>query len=108
VQQEANRKRAEAARKQKNRANQYTAPKAKQVDREVEVNTQPVYKPAKYTGKTNLASAIASKTNRGTVERMDRLYRKRPTLVLLILLSLWGMWWGTGFVVKKTRGCELK
>ena len=103
IQEEANRKRAEAA-KERERTEKGTFQKKGEP-----VATQPVFQVARRenTNKSYQAKAIASKTNRGTVERMDRLYRKRPTLVLLILLSLWGMWWGTGFVVEKIRGCDL-
>ena len=51
---------------------------------DVEVQPQVVAKPPEtkkyYKTKTSTAKAKASKTNRGSVERMDRLDRERPDL----------------------------
>lgn len=110
IQEEANKKRAEAAKKQENRANQYTkkettTPGIEEIEeqrkedmgedyypldaydeeieeenKEVEVVPQPVAAPPKKPERSSAAKAKASKTNRGSVERMDRLDRERPDL----------------------------
>ena len=65
IQEEANRKRAEAARKQELRGNRYVAPKK---EKSLEEPAQPVQEPVKKDvgDKTRQAKAMASKTNRGT------------------------------------------
>lgn len=72
IQEEANRKRAEAAREQENRGNQYM-PK-------VEVREHIVHIPAKSEQPERKAKAAASKTNPGAVARGDKLVKERPDL----------------------------
>lgn len=58
--------------------NQHTAPKVERVSHKVEETSQVVGQPAKpntHSKAGSQAKAKASKTNRGTVERMDRLYK---------------------------------
>jgi len=82
IQDEANAKRAEAAKAQENRANQHTKPEA------VEVVPQSVAAPAKKTEhKTSATKAAASKTNRGAVERGDKLAKERPDLAEQVRLG---------------------
>ena len=82
IQDEANAKRAEAAKAQENRANQYTKPE------KVEVVPQSVAAPAnKPEHKTSATKASASKTNRGAVERGDKLAKERPDLAKKVRLG---------------------
>ncbi|MFZ3118223.1 MAG: MT-A70 family methyltransferase [Variovorax sp.] len=89
IQDEANRKRSEAAKVQHEVSN----PRAGETVAEKPVQPQVVARPEteslvvaqvvpvpETAHKTREAKAAASKTNRGTVERMDRLVRDRPDL----------------------------
>ena len=75
IQDEANAKRAEAARVQENRGNRYTEPKEK-----VEVVQQSVVTPLKNHRKGQQAKSKAAKVNPGAVARGDKLVKKRPDL----------------------------
>lgn len=70
---EANAARSEKSKTQQKRGNQYTKPE------EVEERPQPVDEPAKVAprGQGSQAKAEASNTNRGAVERGDRLAKDR-------------------------------
>lgn len=72
IQDEANRKRSEAAKEQ---------PRTESGFSEKQVVPQVVAAPEH---KSSTAKATASKTNRGTVERMDRLSRERPDLAVKV------------------------
>lgn len=71
IEREANEKRSEAAKGNDNAAR----------DREPKtVQPQSVAKPSYHETKSSTAKAALSKTNRGSVERMDQLSRERPDL----------------------------
>lgn len=82
IQDEANAKRAEAAKAQENRANQYTKPEKVEVD---EQSVQPPAKPKE--AKERKAKAKASKTNAGAVARGDKLAKERPDLAEKVRLG---------------------
>lgn len=84
IQEEASRKRAEAAEQQERTAIgtfESTMPNKGTENEGEPVTAQPVRSPAKeHSDVSRQSKATASKTNRGTVERMDRLHRKRKDL----------------------------
>jgi len=73
IQEEANRKRAEAAKERERTEKGTFQPVTPQV-------VGQLAKSNTHSKAGSQAKAMASKTNRGTVERMDRLYRKRRDL----------------------------
>jgi len=77
IQDEANKKRSEAAKEQERSVTE--TGKTFFMEKESQVVPQPVARPDK-PKRTSKKKADASKTNRGTVERMDRLSKKRPDL----------------------------
>jgi N6-adenosine-specific RNA methylase IME4 len=81
IEQEANRKRAEAAKAQENRGNRYTAKK----EPTLEVGVHSVQPPLKKQPKQRQAIAELSKTNNGAVARGDILIKERPDLAKAVM-----------------------
>ena len=103
IQDEANRARAEAAKTQENRGNQYTAPKSQEQsavelvngdefnehveDLKVEVREQSVHVPAPSRQPERKAKATSAKVNLGAVARGDKLADARPDLAAKVRLG---------------------
>jgi hypothetical protein len=78
IQEEANRKRSEAAKEQ---------PRTKTGFAEKQVSGQSVHRPAKHDEPERKAKASASKTNAGAVARGDKLANDRPDLAKKVRLG---------------------